>query len=442
MIKDITKENGKVEYYEHSKAVESIFAAMQRCEDVRANRGTATKLVHKIEKELSEKFKDSEDPITTNDWAEVAFKVLKKYNRSLCDSYKERRMEKQLNRLQHSGLMRGFKDVLESAGDDPNSINTENANIDGFNPAAQLHRIGSEANKAYVLDYLLPKDIAKAHREKWMHIHDMDYLELNPNCLQVDLKAALKDGFNTGSSQNTEPQSIITAAMLSSIVLQSSTNGMHGGQSIANLDYALAKYVNISYRKAFLKSIDNYFALNEKDIPFYFKRSIVNKFYYGITVDGVNELLARPLTKSQEKLYSQFIKIAEKDTEKETGQAMQALCHNLCTLHSRAADQVPFSSVNVGLDMSASGRLVTTKLFETIIKGAGNNETFIYPIVIFHVLEGVNYFPGDPNYDLYRLAIRSSAKRLYPNYNFIDSPFQFQFIRNKKGQLLWLAKER
>lgn len=167
-----------------------------------------------------------------------------------------------------------------------------------------------------------------------------------------------------------------------------------------------------------------------------------------IVIEGEEEKLdlsnvdfPKKMNKSAINAVNKFIAIAEKEAVRETEQAMQALCHNLNTLKSRAANQTPFSSVNFGLDMSAAGRLVSRCLIERMQKGSGDGETFIYPIAIFHVLTGVNYTPGDPNYDLYQASIRCSAKRLYPNFNFIDAPSQLQYIRDKQGHLLWKARE-
>lgn len=446
MIKKIKKENGKVEEYSSKKAAETIYNAMQDCKDVSANKSTATKLVHKIEKEVG-----NIEEISSEDFAKNAIKVLNKYNKKLSKHYKQVRINKSLNRLKSSGLMKSFKDVLESDSDDPNSINAENANIDATNSAARLHRIASETNKEYVLNYLLPPKYTEAHREKYLHIHDLDYYQLNQNCLQADLKLALENGFNTGSMSNKEPQSIMTALMLTAIVMQSAQNGQHGGIAVGNFDSTLAKYVDISFRKHFTKLVEDYYELKEEVKPYWFSKVIINKLFYGINFEGVEPFIIRQAKNKKhnieqnleiiKKQWTKFLKIAKKETEKETKQGVQGFMHNLNTLHSRAADQCMFSSVNFGLDTSQSGRLVSKCLMEQTMTGGGDGETFIYPISIFHVLEGINYYKQDKNYDLYKLAMKSSATRIYPNYNFLDSAFQFQYIRNKKGELLWKAKE-
>lgn len=436
----IIKENGKQQEYNFEKGRDALIKVMDQnnCIDP----SLATKLVKQIEKDLNET-KKGKYP-TTKEWSDSAFKILKaKGKKDLAETYIENRKEKAKNRLRNSPLMASFEDILKSSGDDPNSILAENANISGFDPAAQLHRIASESNKNFVLDYLLPSKYAKSHREKWIHIHDLDYFELNYNCLQFDLIAALNDGFDTGKGLNREPHSIQTAAALASILLQSSTNQQHGGIAILNFDFALGKYVNVSFRKELKKIVEDYYKVNDETLPFYFDKDLLKKLYYGISENEVKEIVFKN-NRFNNKMFSQimkFIEIANEETEKDTEQAMQGFCHNVNTLHSRAANQTPFTSINFGLDTSKVGRLVSKCLLNCTIKGSGNGETFIYPISIMHIVTGINYLPGDPNYDIYKLAIKCSAKRLYPNFNFVDSPYQYKYLRNKQGKLLWKTRE-
>lgn len=283
----ITKENGRIEDYDFTKGRDAILRAMTDAR--KENKSLATKVAKEIEQELLKTKKD-EFP-TSDEWSQCAIEVLqrKKMN-EVCAAYAEYRYDKSLKRLKNSDLMKSFRDVLMSSGDNPDSINTENANIDGFDPAAQLHRIGSESNKNYVLNYLLPKNYAKTHIDKWLHIHDMDYFELNFNCLQVDLTNMLKDGFDTGTGLNKEPRSVQTAAMLAAIVMQSCTNQQHGGIAIMNLDFALAKYVNVSFRKEFKKAVDDYYTIQGKSVPSFIDSNLINKLYYGINIEDVVEL--------------------------------------------------------------------------------------------------------------------------------------------------------
>lgn len=285
-FKKIVKENGKLQNYSSEKALNAILSTMEECGC--PNEDLAKELVEKVEQELSEIVGDRNP--TTNEWADVAVKLMRKQDKKLADTFADNRIKKSINRLKSSNLMKGFRDILESAGDDPNSINTENANLSGFDPAAQLHRMGSEANKNYVLNYLIPTNLAKAHNEKWLHIHDLDYFELNYNCLQVDLKAALKDGFNTGSGMNKEPHGIRSAAALAAIVMQSCTNQQHGGIAIGNLDFGLSKYVNITFQKEFRKAVENFYEIQGKPIPLFLNDFTLDRLYYGITAEDIENL--------------------------------------------------------------------------------------------------------------------------------------------------------
>lgn len=303
-FKKIVKENGKLQNYSSEKALNAILSTMEECGC--PNEDLAKELVEKVEQELAEIVGDRNP--TTNEWADVAVKLMRKQDKKLADTFADNRIKKSINRLKSSNLMKGFRDILESAGDDPNSINTENANLSGFDPAAQLHRMGSEANKNYVLNYLIPTNLAKAHNEKWLHIHDLDYFELNYNCLQVDLKAALKDGFNTGSGMNKEPHGIRSAAALAAIVMQSSTNQQHGGVAIGNLDFGLSKYVNITFRKEFRKAVENFYEIQGKPIPLFLNDFTLDRLYYGITVKDIEDLYGGSTNK--------LIKQAERATMK------------------------------------------------------------------------------------------------------------------------------
>lgn len=507
-FEQIIKENSKIEPFNRQKVVNSIAAVVSEAE-CNEKETSVQEIASEALASLAEKVQGTTP--TSSELSSCVIETLDKHAlKTACKRFSSNREDKLLNRIKSAPMMEAFNDILVSSGDNGDSINTENANIDGFNSAAQLHRIGSETNKNYVLNYILPRKYKEAHLNKFIHIHDLDYFELNPNCLQIDLESTLKDGFDTGNGLNAEPKSIITASMLSAIVLQSSTNNMHGGQSLGNLDCALAKYVNLTYRKHFKKAVENYYSFVEREVPKFLKSNrLISKLWYGITIDDIDKLYNAEaeridnrfrkvfeksvddaeeviindkkldisndiedalsafankkiksvvvdgdditdnlpgrylkLKPSEKKVINRFISIANKDTESDTEQAMQALCHNLNTMHSRAGDQVPFSSVNFGLDTSQAGRLVSKSLLKMIIRGAGNQETFIYPIAIFHVLEGISYYPSDPNYDLYRLAMQASSKRFYPNYIFVDTPSQFQYLRDKKGKLLWKSKER
>ena len=270
----------------------------------------------------------------------------------------------------------------------------DNANINGDTAMGAMLQMGANSAKEYYLDNLVPAKAAYAHRCGDIHIHDLDFYGWTTTCTQIDLLKLFKDGFDTGHGHLREPKSIGSYAALAAIAIQSNQNDQHGGQSIVNFDYAMAEGVRATYHKHRLHYED-----------------IADVMGYGDTAENwVN-------------------KMAMEATKRDTYQAMEGLIHNLNTMHSRAGAQVPFSSINYGMDTSWAGRLAVEQLLKATEAGLGNGETPIFPIQIFRVKDGVNYNPGDPNYDLFKLAMKVSAKRLFPNFSFQDAPFNLQYYK-------------
>jgi ribonucleoside-triphosphate reductase len=237
--------------------------------------------------------------------------------------------------------------------------NRVNANISN-SPSAKMLQIASAASKRYYLSRLIPDEMAQAHIDGDYHIHDLDFYAKTLTCVQIPLGKLLENGFNNGHGFIRPPKRPASATALAAIVLQSSQNDMHGGQSFAFFDRDMAKFV-----------------------------------------DGAPE----------EEIY----------------QAMEALIYNLNSMHSRAGAQVPFSSLNLGCDTTKAGRLVTKNLLLAYEQGLGHGETPIFPNIIFRVKKGINFNPGDPNYDLFQLAIQVSAQRLNPTFSFMDSNFNEEY---------------
>lgn len=272
-------------------------------------------------------------------------------------------------------------------------IKRENGNINGDTSMAIMLKYGSECSKEYVLKKVLPNSIADAHINGDIHIHDLDFYLLTTTCCQIDLGKLFTRGFNTGHGFLREPQSISTAAALTCIAIQSNQNDQHGGQSIPAFDYMLAPYVKKSYMKHYRHC---------------------RELSYLFTADD-NDWTCEQL--------------AWKMTEKETFQAMEAIIHNLNTMHSRAGAQVPFSSINYGTDTSKEGRLITSAILKATEEGMGNHETPIFPIQIFKCKKGINQDEGEPNYDLFREALHVSGLRMYPNFSFLDSSFNAPYLK-------------
>lgn len=306
-------------------------------------------------------------------------------------------------------------------------IKRENANINGNSTMGTMLKYGSEIAKDFNKKFLIREEHVKAYEQGIIHIHDMDFYALTLNCLQIDVGKLLDNGFNTGHGALRSPGSIGSAATLVCIIIQSNQNEMFGGQSVPTLDFSLAPYVALSYAKNILLYLDANF--NNDALTRDVKSAIKSytKKHRLLMNEGAKKALLQILAEQAQKYGliidgEKALTFAYKKTDKDTYQAMEAMIHNLCTLNSRAGSQVPFSSLNTGMDISEEGRMVTKNLFLATEAGLGNGETPIFPISIFSMKKGINR-KGDPNYDLFRLACRCSAKRLFPNFNNIDSSF-------------------
>ena len=273
------------------------------------------------------------------------------------------------------------------------NLKRDNANINGDTAMGAMLQYGANTAKEYYLDTMIDPDIAKMHREGYIHIHDLDFYGWTTTCTQIELRKLFKGGFNTGHGHLREPKSIGSYAALAAIAIQSNQNDQHGGQSIVDFDYAMGDGVRLTYERYLREAFE-------------IRSALTNRIDYVWQEE-----------------------YALKKTIRDTYQAMEGLIHNLNTMHSRAGAQVPFSSINYGMDTRWEGRLAVEQLLLATEAGLGNGETPIFPIQIFRVKEGVNYNPGDPNYDLFKLAIKVSAKRLFPNFAFIDAPFNLQYYK-------------
>lgn len=273
------------------------------------------------------------------------------------------------------------------------NLKRDNANINGDTAMGAMLQYGANTAKEYYLDTMIDPDIVKMHREGYIHIHDLDFYGWTTTCTQIELRKLFKGGFNTGHGHLREPKSIGSYAALAAIAIQSNQNDQHGGQSIVDFDYAMGDGVRLTYERYLREAFE-------------IRSALTNRIDYVWQEE-----------------------YALKKTIRDTYQAMEGLIHNLNTMHSRAGAQVPFSSINYGMDTRWEGRLAIEQLLLATEAGLGNGETPIFPIQIFRVKEGVNYNPGDPNYDLFKLAMKVSAKRLFPNFSFIDAPFNLQYYK-------------
>jgi anaerobic ribonucleoside-triphosphate reductase len=353
------------------------------------------------------------------------------------------RDERSRIRESNTSLMKTLDEITSTHAADSN-IKRENANINADTAMGTMLKYGSESAKKYYEMKVLAPEFSKAHIEGDIHIHDLDFYTLTTTCTQIDIIKLFKGGFSTGHGVLREPNSITSYSALACIAIQSNQNDQHGGQSITNFDYGMAIGVRKTYKSKYKKNLAAAFDLlaDLED---------ANDRISGIVDEVIEQTGKWPSLKTDpeyeeaekkilmeelgcdealvDKAQSYAVRAAEKDTDRATYQAMEAFIHNLNTMHSRAGAQTPFSSINYGMDTSPEGRMVMRNILLATEAGLGHGETPIFPIQIFRVKEGINFNPGEPNYDLFKLAIRCSAKRLFPNFSFQDAPFNLQYYK-------------
>jgi ribonucleoside-triphosphate reductase (formate) len=356
------------------------------------------------------------------------------------------RAERTRAREMNTRLMKTYEEITNRQSIESN-LKRDNANIDGDTSMGAMLKYGSEGAKIYNEMYILKPAHAKAHHDGDIHIHDFDFYTLTTTCCQIDIQKLFKGGFSTGHGYLREPNDIASYSALACIAIQSNQNDQHGGQSIPNFDYGLAEGVRKTYER---KYIDNLvkaleFAQEQTDVAEKVKATLeAVKAGLGVSpvLSGDNGYLREEARRLSAFFAPRNVEKAQKfardhalpETDRATFQAMEAFIHNLNTMHSRAGAQVPFSSINYGTDTSDEGRMLMKNILLATEAGLGYGETPIFPIQIFKVKEGVNYNPGDPNYDLFKLACRVSAKRLFPNFSFIDAPYNLQYYHEGRPE--------
>ncbi len=349
--------------------------------------------------------------------------------------YRERRAQSRELFSEEKKLHKFLKTIeglgLKSANEDDNK--RENANVDGDTAMGTMLQYGSTVSKEFAKTYLMKPRFSEAHDSGAIHIHDMDFLPMGTTtCMQIELDRLFKTGFSTGHGHLRSPQDIMSYSALAAIAIQSNQNDQHGGQSIPAFDYYMAPGVLKTFKKQFKQQIYDLFDYMDildfvnmdkvaKDIDKLDSIELDIKDFYGYCKNS--KKIERAFDKAYEKALAK--------TNRTTYQAMEAFVHNLNTMHSRAGAQVPFSSINLGTDTSPEGRMVIENFLLATEEGLGKGETPIFPVSIFKVKEGVNFNKEDKNYDLFKLACRVSAKRLFPNFSFLDAPFNKAFY--KKG---------
>ena len=442
MLEYIRKRDGRIVKFNDDRITRAIFLAASEVakeEGAVPSYDISEELTQKAIKVLNTKFRDEIPGV--EDIQDIVVKVLIEDGHArTSEKYITYRNERSRIRNSRTRLMKSISDITFEDANNAN-IKRENANIDGNTPMGAMLKYGSEGAKHFNEMYVLNPKHSEAHRNGDIHIHDLDFYTLTTTCCQIDIIKLFKDGFSTGHGVLREPNDISSYSALACIAIQSNQNDQHGGQSIVNFDYGLAPGVKKTYKKRYFRLLRNALELlggehTDKDVddiretlkgeglepeldtnPVYDEREkqlLLDRGYDEKEIDKVIEFTKRK---------------AAEETDKATYQAMEAFIHNLNTMHSRAGAQTPFSSINYGMDTSTEGRMVMKNILLVTEAGLGHGETPIFPIQIFRVKEGINYNPGEPNYDLFKLACRVSAKRLFPNFSFQDAPFNLQYYK-------------
>lgn len=441
MIQSILKRDGRVALYEKSKISSAILRAMEAAQD--GDVAAAEEVANGVQAALEEQCGGNPPQIEEiQDSVERA--LMRSGHKEAAKRYILYRADRTRIREANTSLMKTI-DEITTADARKSNMKRDNANIDGNTAMGSMLQIGTAGAKAYNAAYLLTPAQAKAHRDGDIHIHDFDFYALTTTCCQIDLLRLFRGGFSTGHGYLREPQSIGSYAALTAIAIQSNQNDQHGGQSVPNFDYAMAQGVRKTFAKAYAAKLrealedvldteeesalaDTAVTAGEKetgDIP----RMKIHADEFDAAAAKTIAATGRMNADSAARLVRRSRTRAVKATDRETYQAMEGFVHNLNTMHSRAGAQTPFSSINYGTDTSPEGRMAMLNVLKALDAGLGHGETAIFPIHIFKVKEGVNYNPGDPNYDLFERSCKVSAKRLFPNFVFLDSPFNLQYYK-------------
>ncbi len=440
MVKTIIKRDGRsVEFHKEkiAEAVEKAFRACAAMQDRSVADEIADKVVEKLDSGAIEGAPTVEgvQDLVEETLIESGFVQTAK-------AYILYRAERNRVRDVNSRIFQTLKDITFSKASD-SDMKRENANIDADTAMGTMLKYGSESAKQFYEMCVIDPRFAKAHREGDIHIHDMDFYTLTTTCCQIELRKLFKGGFSTGHGVLREPNDISSYCALACIAIQSNQNDQHGGQSVCDFDYGLAIGVRKTYRRVFKKHLAEALDLlaGREDARTVAEETLAkveeltgqwasletSDEFLGdlrreLVAAGIDaDVVERAIAYAQKNAYA--------DTDRATFQGMEALIHNLNTMHSRAGAQTPFSSVNYGMDTSPEGRMVIKNMLLATEEGLGSGETPIFPVQIFRVKEGVNYNSEDPNYDLFKLAMHCSAKRLFPNFSFLDAPFNAQYYK-------------
>ncbi|MCI9978456.1 anaerobic ribonucleoside triphosphate reductase [Clostridioides difficile] len=448
MVEFVKKRDGRVIPFNEDRITRAIFLAATNVaerEGIVPDYKLSEQLTQEVIRFLNHKY--SETVPSVEDIQDSVVKILIETGHAkTSEEYIIYRTERSRIRNSKTRLMKAIEEITFEDAEDAD-IKRENANINGNTAMGTMLQYGSTVSKEFCKTHILKPEHSFAHENGDIHIHDMDFLNMGTlTCCQIDVKKLFNGGFSTGHGFLREPQDIISYGALAAIAIQSNQNDQHGGQSIPFFDYGLAEGVYKTFKKFYIgnlakalklfKGIENNDAI--KNIVYNTEKETNKKVGLKreeLYINSEKKKLIETFDIDEElanNMQNFAFEESYRETDKKTYQSMEAFIHNLNTMHSRAGAQVPFSSVNFGTDISEEGRMVTKNLLLSQERGLGNGETPIFPILIFKVKEGVNLNPEDPNYDLFKLSCRVSAKRLFPNFSFLDAPFNAKYYR--KGE--------
>ena len=393
MIQTVVKRDGRIVGFNEEKIITAIRKAMLHTE-----KGEDMGLIRQITDRIVCRGKEQMSVEAIQDCVEL--ELMKSSRKDVAQKYITYRNQRSIARKAKTRDV--FLEIIETKSND---VTRENANMNADTPAGMMMKFASESTKPFVDDYLLSEPVRNAVSQGYLHIHDKDYYPTKSlTCVQHPLDKVLQNGFSAGHGESRPAKRIETASVLGCISLETAQNEMHGGQAIPAFDFYLAPFV----RKSFIEEVRVLEQLNGADYAHLYDRPL-------------DDFLIRPLDglTGDERI----VQHAVNRTVGRVHQSMEAFIHNMNTIHSRGGNQVVFSSINYGTDVSAEGRCVIRELLNCTYQGVGNGQTAIFPIQIWKKKRGVSYLPGDRNYDLYRLACRVTARRFFPNFLNLDATF-------------------
>ncbi len=441
MITKIRKRDGREDHFIPERITRAIFLAATKVakeEGTEADYSMAEYLTDRVVSLLNREYRDAIPSVEQVQDAVVKV-LIETGHAKTSEKYILYRAERTKIRNMKTRLMKSIKEITFSDSKE-SDLKRDNANIDGNTAMGTMLQYGSAVSKEFCMSQMMNPEHVLLHENGDIHVHDMDFMNMGTlTCCQIDLSKLFHHGFSTGHGFLREPQDIMSYGALAAIAIQSNQNDQHGGQSVPAFDYYMAPgvvktfkktyYANVKKALELMKSADETVVEELKKLEEktgVFPRINMESEY----LDALHQLLAEKYGCNEaeiEKIEKFAYDETYQETDKKTYQSMEGFIHNLNTMHSRAGAQVPFSSINFGTDISEEGRMVSKNLILAQEAGLGNGETPIFPILIFKVKEGVNYNQEDPNYDLFKLSCRCSAKRLFPNFSFLDAPFNKQY---------------